>query len=330
MTNINLEYYLPKKTLTNSELAIDFPNWDYLGFEKKVGITMRHIADENETALDMAEKASLKLFENVDKSVIDFVLLCTQSPDYYLPTSACILQGRLGLNVNCGALDFNLGCSGFTYGLALAKGLLASGTATNILFVVSETYTKHIHPKDKVNRAIFGDAAAAILVNNSSFSIGEFVLGTDGRSFKELIVKNGGLRNRLSNNTIEFEYGSGNITSDNHLYMNGPEIFNFTLTTIPDLVEKTAKKNNLSLSEIDYFIFHQANEFMLDYLRKKTKIPIEKFCIDFSKTGNTVSVTIPIALKNAYSNKIVGKGSKIMLVGFGVGLSWGATIITLK
>lgn len=330
MGNINLEYYLPNKKLTNSELAQDFPNWDYLGFEKKVGITSRHIADENETALDMAEKASLKLFEKVDKSAIDFVLLCTQSPDYFLPTSACILQDRLSLSITCGALDFNLGCSGFIYGLALAKGLLASGIAKNILFVVSETYTKHIHPKDKVNRVIFGDASAATLINSDSFSIGEFVLGTNGSGFTDLIVKNGGQRNKTLNQAIEYEYGSGNITSDDYLYMNGPGIYNFSMTAIPALVKETAEKNRLSLEEIDYFIFHQANEFMLNYLRTKIKISPQKFCIDLSETGNTVSATIPIALKNAYTKKIINNGSKVMLVGFGVGLSWGATIITIK
>jgi len=325
-----LEYYLPNKKLTNVELAQEFPNWDYLGFEKKVGISERHIAGENETALDMAEKASLMLFEKVDKSSIDFILLCTQSPDYFLPTSACILQDRLNLSTHCGALDFNLGCSGYIYGLALAKSLLASKVATNILFVVSETYTKHIHPKDKVNRAIFGDAAAATLINIDSFMIGEFVLGTDGKGFQELIIKNGGQRNKPGIEVEEYEYASGNITSDDHLYMNGPEIFNFSITTIPSLVLETAKKNQLSLDDIDFFIFHQANEFMLNFLRTKTKIPQEKFCIDLSATGNTVSATIPIALKNAYSKDLIKKGAKIMLVGFGVGLSWGATIITLK
>lgn len=327
---MNLQYYLPDRKLTNIELAQEFSNWDYIEFEKKVGITQRHIAAENETALDMAVKASNMLFEEIDKSTIDFVLFCTQSPDYFLPTSACIIQDRLGLNTSCGALDYNLGCSGFIYGLSLAKGLLAGKIANNILLVVSETYNKHIHPSDKVNRAIFGDAAAATIVDEDSFTIGEFVLGTNGKGFQELIVKNGGQRNRPITKADEYVYGSGNITSDDHLYMNGPEIFNFTLTTIPSLVSQTAEKNKLSIDEIDFFIFHQANEFMLNFLRTKAKIPKEKFCIDLSNTGNTVSATIPIALKNALSKNQVKKGAKIMLVGFGVGLSWGATIITLK
>jgi 3-oxoacyl-[acyl-carrier-protein] synthase-3 len=326
---MNLEYYLPESILTNIELAKAFPGWDYVSFEKKVGIKSRHIAGENETALDLAEKACLKLFEFVDKSLIDFILLCTQSPDYYLPTSACILQNRLNLSTNCGALDFNLGCSGYIYGLALAKSLLLTKVASNVLLVVAETYSKHIHPKDKINRVIFGDGSAATLINNDSFSMGEFVLGTDGNGFQELIIKNGGLRNRFVEDVKEYEYGSGNITSDNHLFMDGLEIFNFSLNKVPELVIQTAEKNNLKIPEIDFFIFHQANEHMLNYLRMKSQIEPEKFCIDLFEKGNTVSATIPIALKNSFSKGQIKKGYKVMLVGFGVGLSWGATIITI-
>lgn len=324
-----ISYYLPKKTVSNLQLSQVFPDWEYISFEQKVGIQERNVAAADETALDMAEKASLKLLSEFNKNEIDFVLLCTQSPDYYLPTSACILQDRLGLSTRCGALDFNLGCSGYIYGLSLAKGLLNAQIARKILFVVSETYSKHIHPGDRVNRAIFGDAAAATLITSESFQIGEFVLGTDGSGFKDLIVKNGAFRTKENDHVLDYEYGTGNITSDNHLYMNGPSIFNFTISTIPALVMETASKNGLELSEIDYFIFHQANKFMLEYLRKKIKIAPEKFCIDMTLTGNTVSATIPIALKNAIDNVTIKGGDRVMLVGFGVGLSWGATMITI-
>jgi 3-oxoacyl-[acyl-carrier-protein] synthase-3 len=246
-----------------------------------------------------------------------------------LPTSACILQNRLDLGTACGALDFNLGCSGFVYGLGLAKGLLAGNIASNILLVVSDTYTKHLHPRDKTNRAIFGDGAAATLITRESFTIGESVFGTDGGGYQDLIIKNGALRNKVNPDAEEIAYGNGNITSDNNLYMNGPGIFNFTINNIPQLVLQTAEKNSLSIDEIDFFIFHQANQFMLNYLRKKIKIPSEKFCIDLENTGNTVSATIPIALKNAFLKNQVKTGDKVMLVGFGVGLSWGATVITI-
>lgn len=326
---MNLEYYLPHTVITNQKLAIDFQDWNYKDFENKIGIHQRHVADVNETALDLAEKASLKLFQKIDRSKIDFIILCTQSPDYFLPTSACILQNRLNLSTSCGALDINLGCSGYIYGLALSKGLLQGKIARNVLFVVSETYSKYLHPKDRANRAIFGDAAVATLINEEDLKIGEFVLGTDGSGFDQLIVKNGGARNGQIEGVVEFEYGSGNISSDDYLYMNGPAIYNFTINKIPALVTETVQKNGIGLDEVDYFIFHQANEYMLNYLRRKSQIPPEKFCIDMASTGNTVSATIPIALKNSIANKKIHEGNKVMLVGFGVGLSWGATIITI-
>lgn len=326
---MEISYYLPELTISNLQLLQVFPDWDYKSFEQKVGIQLRKVAAIDETALDMAEKASLKLLTESNKNEIDFVLLCTQSPDYFLPTSACILQKRLGLSTQCGALDFNLGCSGYIYGLSLVKGLLSAKIATKVLFVVSETYSKHIHPGDRVNRAIFGDAAAATIITSNSFKIGEFVLGTNGAGFNDLIVKNGAFKVRDNSMALDFEYGKGNITSDNHLYMNGPSIFNFTISTIPDLVKNTANKNGYDLKEIDYFIFHQANKFMLEYLRKKINIDPDKFCIDMAETGNTVSATIPIALKNALTNGVISAGDRVMLVGFGVGLSWGATIITI-
>jgi 3-oxoacyl-[acyl-carrier-protein] synthase-3 len=326
---MNIEYYLPERIIENAELGSLFPEWNHAEFEKKVGIRQRHVVADNETALDLAEKSALKLFSVIDKNEIDFILFCTQSPDYFLPTSACILQDRLGLGTNCGALDFNLGCSGYVYGLSLAKGLLAANIAKNILFVVADTYSKHLHPKDKTNRAIFGDGAAATLINKENFSIGEFVLGTDGAGAKHLVIKNGGLRNKPDPDVADFEYSPGNTSSDNHLYMDGPAIFNFTIKAVPQLVLETAQKNNMAIGEIDFFIFHQANQYMLNYLREKIKIEPGKFCIDISETGNTVSATIPIALKNAYERGQVKKGDKVMLVGFGVGLSWAATVINI-
>jgi 3-oxoacyl-[acyl-carrier-protein] synthase-3 len=159
----HISYSLPEKILTNEQLVADFPEWTVEKVAKKIGVKQRHVVSENETALDLAEKAANKFFEEhkIARESIDFLLLCTQSPDYFLPTSACVLQDRLGLPASCGALDFNLGCSGFVYGLSLAKGLIAGNIAKNVLLITSETYSKHLHPKDKGNRTIFGDAAAA-------------------------------------------------------------------------------------------------------------------------------------------------------------------------
>ena len=325
-----IEVYLPDEIFDNSSFEKEFSDWSSEKIEKKTGIRERHIAADNQTALDMGFKVAKKALKYYDKLKIDFLLFCTQSPDYYLPSGACILQDKLGLRTDIGAFDYNLGCSGFIYGLAMAKSFINSGIANNVLLITSETYTKHIHPKDKSNRTIFGDGAAATIIEKSEKEgILKFSLGTDGSGFKNLIVPNGGLRNRYDINAEEIDNGSGSIRTDNNLYMNGPEIFNFTIEAVPVVVNQCLEKNQTNLEEIDYVIFHQANKYMIEYLRKKIKIPEEKFYINILHTGNTVSATIPIALKDCLDNKIVKEGDKVLIVGFGVGYSWGATIIKI-
>lgn len=326
-----ISYYLPDRILTNEELVNDFPEWSVDKVASKIGVAERHIAAQDETAGDMATQAAQKLFEeysDIDRNDIDFVMLCTQSPDYFLPTTACIIQNKLGLNTTCGAIDFNLGCSGYVYGLSLAKGLIFAGVAKNVLLLTAETYNKHLHPRDKGNRTIFGDAATATIVSGDGFAeIGNFSLGTDGRGAENLIVKSGAMRNPSRIDDLTFD-DSGNPISSDYLYMNGSEIFNFTLEAVPILVEDTLAKNSLQQSEIDLFVFHQANKYMMNFLRKKIKIDEDKFYYCLEKFGNTVSSTIPIALKEAQKD---GKlNGKILLAGFGVGYSWGGTTLSIK
>jgi 3-oxoacyl-[acyl-carrier-protein] synthase-3 len=323
-----LSYYLPEKILANEQLAHEFPEWTVEKIASKVGIDERHIAAENETAADMGVKTAEKLFaeQDIDKSKIDFLLFCTQSPDYFLPTSACIMQNRLGLLTSCGALDFNLGCSGYIYGMSLAKGLIAGNIAKNVLLVTAETYSKHLHPKDKGNRTIFGDAAAATLISTDGFAkIGEFVLGTNGRGAENLIIKTGAMRNKNPKNDLHFDENDNPKSSD-YLFMNGGEIFNFTADAVLNLVDKVLYKNHLKQENIDLFVFHQANKYMMNYLRKLLEIDSDKFYINLENVGNTVSSTIPIALCEAQKEgKLKGN---VVLAGFGVGYSWGG--VTLK
>jgi len=324
-------FYVPEGILNNDELAKIFPEWTAEKILSKTGIRSRHIASEDECASDLAEKAALALFydNQIEPESIDFLILGTQSPDYLLPTTACILQNRLGMTTKCGAFDFNLGCSAYIYGLAMAKGLISANVAKKILLITAETYSKHINTLDKSTRTIFGDGAGATLIEVSeSDGIGEFILGTDGRGWDKLIVPAGGMRHRnLALNSEEIVRDVGFARTMNDLYMDGPEIFIFTISTVPRLVEETLEKNGFSLDEIDLFVFHQANLFMLEQLRKAIKIPIEKFFVGLEEYGNTVSATIPIALANLSRNGKLKTGMKVMLVGFGVGLSWGATVI---
>lgn len=323
-----MTYYLPKKILSNEQLSKEFPEWSVEKIASKIGVNQRHISDSNETATDMGIKAAQKLFseQNVDKLQIDFLLFCTQSPDYFLPSSACIIQDKLELLTSCGALDYNLGCSGYIYGLSLAKGLIAGHIAKNVLLITAETYTKHLHPKDKGNRTIFGDAATATLISTDGFAeIGEFSLGTDGRGAKNLIVETGAMRTQTPLNDLTFdEYN--NPKSSDYLFMNGGAIFNFTADTVPVLVEEVLKKNNLNKEDIDLFVFHQANKYMMNYLRKLIEIENDKFYIYLDNVGNTVSSTIPIALSEAQKeHKLNGN---VLLAGFGVGYSWGGCVVT--
>lgn len=324
-----IEYVYPKQKITNADLSIQFPEYDFTKFEEKVGIKNRYWVQENETAFDLAVQACAELFKKIDKNAIDYVLYCTQSPEYFLPTTACILQNQLGLRNNIGALDFNLGCSGFPYGVGLAKGLIDSGQAKNVLLVTAETYSKYLHPKDRSNRAIFGDAAAATLISFSEEEqIGAFLHGTDGAGYDKLIVRNGGSRFPSNAQASEIIYGSDNVYTHNHLYMNGPEVFDFTNTVIPNFTKEILLKNNIAIEGINQFVFHQANAFMLNFMRKRLKISPETFFIDLEDGGNTVSCTIPIALKK-YSQRVKGM-ENIIIVGFGVGLSWSGGLIMIN
>lgn len=326
--------YLPEKKLTNEDLAREFPGWDVGKIYEKTGFSARSIASSQETAGDLAFMAAERLFAKgiCQKEEIDFLLLCTQSPDYFLPTTACILQSRLGLPTSCGALDFNLGCSGFIYGLSLAKGLVETGTANNVLMINSETYSKYIHPADRSVRTIFGDGAAATFVSGTDDElelIGPFVFGTDGNGAGQLIVRGGGHRFPKESPGTETKTAEEGATQEN-LFMDGPEIFNFSLRAVPEAVKELLEKTGNTIESVDYFVFHQANRFMLERLRNKIGIPAEKFCFNSEDCGNTVSATIPIALEMEIEKGRVKSGDTVMAVGFGVGLSWGATLIKIR
>jgi 3-oxoacyl-[acyl-carrier-protein] synthase-3 len=316
----HISYYLPSNKLSNEDIVTQFPEWDSEKIIQKIGIKNRNISGKDQFTSDIATEAvnTLCIEYKIYKSEIDYLIVCTQSPDYFLPATACIVQNKAGLSTSCAAIDINQGCSGYIYGLSLAKGLVVSKVAKNVILVTAEMYSKHIHEKDKGNRSIFGDAASATLISdNGMYRIGEFSLGSDGSGFENLIVKNGAIKNVKTLDTDE--------PNDNNLFMNGPEIFNFTAKAVPELISKNLEKNNESIESVDNFIFHQANTFMLEYLRKKINIPKDKFLIDMEDFGNTVSSTIPIALKNRIKQPV--EENKILLAGFGVGYSWGAVVI---
>lgn len=330
-----IEYHLPETVLTNNDLSEIFKEWSPEKIFEKTGILERRIAAENETAADLAFYAAEKLLSKngIDHNSIDFLILCTQAPDYKLPTSACLLQHRLKLPTDCGAVDMNLGCSGYVYGLALAKGLIEGGIRKNVLLLTADTYSKLINPNDRSVRTLFGDGAAATLVsaaNGVEQKIGPFVLGTDGAGGENLIVPAGGAR-EPSNQKSSMEYAdsSGNRRSRDNLFMNGAEIMRFTLSAVPKAMKALLESAGKSVSDFDHVIFHQANGFMLDSLRKKMNIPKEKFLVELDTVGNTVSSTIPIAIARAKEKHLIKAGDRALLMGFGVGYSWGGVVVEL-
>ena len=312
--------HLPERVETNEMLQQHFPNWDLKLIEEKTGIRQRHIAKPRETSSDLGVAAAEKLFEqhNVDRSSIDFLLLCTQTPDYPLPTTSCLIQDRLGLKTSCGALDFNLGCSGFVYGMAMADGLIQSGVAKRILLLTAETYSKYIDDDDRSLRTIFGDGAAATLVSAAEEkSIWGFQFGSDGSGGDMLLVGDQGARH--PEDAIKPRHRK---RWKSRLYMDGPSLINFTVDAVPRLISEILEANGLTDAEISKYLMHQATWKMLDQLRTRMGISEDRLPIELAEVGNTVSCTLPILINDLRKQGQIDPKSVNMLVGFGVGLSW--------
>jgi 3-oxoacyl-[acyl-carrier-protein] synthase-3 len=326
--------HVPDAILSNEQLAAEFPGWSEDKILEKTGIRERRIAAADETALDLAVAAAERLFakDAEARDAVDFVILCTQAPDYILPSSACLLQDRLSLTKYVGALDITLGCSGFVYGLALAAGLISSRAATAVLLVTADTYSKYIHRHDKSVRTLFGDGAAATLIRadpDGQGGIGPFAFGTDGSGADRLIVPAGGFRRPSGPTTaVEEEDRSGNVRSADNLFMDGAAVMNFTLREVPTVYADLLKRAELESSDLSAVIMHQANKFMLDSLQKKMKLDGEKLPRRYEMIGNTVSSTIPFVLEQEIDAGRLRAGSRVALLGFGVGLSWAGGIIT--
>lgn len=315
-----LAYKLGSRKEYGSDLVRDNPDWNLAEIEEKTGIKTRHLVGVGETAADLAECAARALFDRgIDPGGIGALIFVSQSPDYALPTTACLLQHRLGLPTNCMAFDVNLGCSGFVYGLGVSVSLIDSGLATNVLLLCSDTYSHYIGKNDRTCRPIFSDGGAAVLVGKGRNAIaGGFVFGSDGSGGKNLIVENSGGRHSAK---------SMAISSAPSLYMNGPQVFMFTMAAVPKLVMRILEASGTDIDEIDLFVFHQASTLVLENIARQLKLPDRKLFSNISHVGNTVSATIPIALADAALEGKLGPKKKILICGFGVGYSWGGAII---
>jgi 3-oxoacyl-[acyl-carrier-protein] synthase-3 len=313
--------HLPELIEDNDLYSAEFPKWNMELIFAKTGVRTRHIAGPQECASDLAVGAAEKLFGefDIDRRTIDFLLLCTQSPDYPLPTTACLVQNRLGLPTSIGALDFNLGCSGFVYGLSLADGLIRSGAAKRVLLITAETYSKYIHPTDRSLRTIFGDGAAATLIDAADEpSFGSFVFGTDGRGADVLMVPKGGARR-----PSEALQPRKRQRWPSDLVMDGPEIVKFTLDVVPPMMEQILGNSGWTRADVHLYLMHQATTFMLNHLRERLDLCEQCMPIALAEYGNTVSSTIPILIRDLRASGRLCLGVRSLLIGFGVGLSWG-------
>lgn len=327
----HISYYLPNQVLTNEDLVVLFQGKSEELIFKSFGIRKRHIREPQQIGSDLSFLAAANLFSDFpdfDKTKIDFLIFCTEGLDYKAPTSSSVLHHRLGLNQNCGCIDMPMGCAGYIYGLSLANAMIVSGNASNVLLLVSDIPTSVIHSQDFDLRCIFGDAGAATLVQTSEQNgIGKFVFGNDGEGAKNLIVEQGSTRAPIDLEWIEKYKDEQEYLAHGKMEMNGLEIARFSLQRVPSLLEETLERNNLKFEDIDLFVFHQASKFILSALQRKCKIPKEKFYEYYEDIGNTVSCSIPIALKHAELDGKLRKGDKVMLLGFGVGYTWGGTIV---
>src|SRR3990167_5405853 len=315
-----VSYALPEKKLHNEELAARYPDWSVKKIADKTGIVSRHIAAADQFSLELAELAAKKLFvcDETWRDKIDCVIFCTQTPKYLIPTGACMLQSKLALRNNIAAFDINLGCSGYVYALSIAHGFIQSGQAKYVLVLTGDTYSKLIDPSNRQLATIFGDAASATLVKaeNNGAGIQEFSFFTDGTGYDKLIAPMSGMKGLVNKKKYEPD-----------LEMMGPDIFNFTIQHVPELVDNILQKNKLNKTDVDYCIFHQANRYMLTYLMEKSGFSEKQFMIDLENVGNTVSTSIPIVLSNLFSQEKINDSKKILLLGFGVGLSCAGTVI---
>jgi 3-oxoacyl-[acyl-carrier-protein] synthase III len=320
LTNISIKgisFELGENEINVDSFKKDNEDWDLSKIISKTGINKVFYTSSDQTAVDLAVIAINNFFleYNFLKSEIDGLIFVTQSPDYVLPTSACLIQDRSNLPKQMIAFDINLGCSGFVKSLSVASSLINSGTCNNCLIVTSETYSKYISKGDRTNKPLFSDGASVTLVSKGGdFEIGPSKFGVDGSGAKHLIVYGSGAKHDESK-------------TKNELYMNGSEVFLFTISTIPNLINKFFNENNLSVKKIDKFYFHQASKLVLDAIGKKLEIPEDKLIINNQNIGNTVSSTIPISLKLTQIENSLNKGDLILIIGFGVGLSYGLTLI---
>ena len=326
-----ISIYLPESTLTNEDLAQRFEGETPQGIFDKTGVWTRHVSAPGHIGSDMGLQAGSRFFEehDIDPSSIDYFIFCTEYNDHCAPTTSSRLAYELNLPRHCGTMDMPMGCNGFINGLGMAKGLIESGQANRVLFITAETTTKVIHPNDLHLVSLFGDGGACTLieaVERPARHLRSVIYGQDGSGYEHMIVHHSGAREPITSEWLDLYKAEGGLPWGK-MHMNGMRIFTFALRVVPALVRNILARETMTMDDIDQVIFHQANGYLLEVLRKKLDIPKEKFVVAMRHCGNTVSSTMPIAYHQAVREGQLHLDSKVLMVGFGIGFTWGATIL---
>lgn len=331
---VGVSAVVPKNIKTTADLASIWSAEDAEKIASSIGVNKRHIAGDNVCTSDLCYEAAMSLLAECKwpSSSIDAVVFVSQTPDYILPATACVLHGRLNCSKQCVAFDINQGCSGYVYGLWTLMSLMSASGMKRALLLAGDTLSKIVAPKDRSSVPVFGDAGTATILELDATAGGSiFSLGADGSGWPHLIVPAGGFRRRSTPETaLPQEKEGGNIRSEEDLYMNGTEVFSFTLREVPAMISLLLDEARLAIDDVDYFIFHQANAFIIKHLVKKMKLPKEKVPITMGDFGNTSSASIPLSLCVIGAGGRLGKGSRTVLTGFGVGFSWGSALVDMS
>jgi len=323
---------VPSDVVYNKDLGYLIPEDEIEKTINAIGIRERRISNADICSSDLCFKAAKKLIEDneIDVNTIDVLLFLSQTPDYRMPATAPLLQNRLGLQDTTACMDLNLACSGYAYGLSAAFAYASQQGINRVLLLVGETFTKLTSPYDKVNWPLFGDAGTATLVEKGDYCDSYIELMTDGSGAESLIIPAGEFRNPATAENLQTtEREDGNRRSDHQIYMDGMDVFNFTLRVVPRAIKNMLTVLSIQPDAIDYYLFHQANKFMIDFIVKKIKIDIEKVPYSIDRFGNTSSASIPLTIVSELESRIKDS-KKIILCGFGAGLSWGTAYMELK
>ncbi len=330
-----VSFVLPERVETNEDLVKDFGTWTPEKIFKKTGVRHRYISDPTKPISYYLAMAGDKFFEehpDIPRESIDMLVTCNETRDYIVPATACIVHEKLGLRKTCGAIDYDLGCSGYVYGLAVCKGFIATGIARRVLFLTGEVITRYINKRDKSVRPIFGDGFSATLLEASEKDYVDcFDLGTDGSGARDIIIEAGETAMPLSPETsIEETNRFGNVRSKQDLFMDGRKVLDFSMEVVKPSVDRVLAAGGLKKEDLDLVLFHQASLLLLQHVCDELEFDPEKFVYDLEETGNTASSTIPIALRHLHDRGVLKSGMKILLSGFGVGLSWATCLLEWK